>query len=101
MSTRRAARASTTASVDGLVVPRELADPDHPVWRDRDRCLRFLRKHGLEGGEVAGDWLDDGPGTHPHNRRNHASAEWGLANGITAGPNHADWNQLRVMGLIG
>ncbi len=101
MSNRRRARAISALPVETESgPPAELYDNDHAVWRDRDRYLDFLKRHGLgesciPTADRLGTWR-----AHPHNRRNQASDAWGVLNGITTAPGHADWNRLRAMGLI-
>lgn len=101
MSARRQARAISVLPVEiESGPPAELYDPDHAVWRDRGRYLKFLARHGLGGSRMPVSERM-GVDAHPHNRRNNASAAWGEDNGIENPPGHADWHRLRAMGLIG
>ena len=79
--------------------PAELHNKGHKVWRDQALYRKFLKRHGLEHATPVAERM--GGSAHPHNRRNDASMGWGVLNGITTHPGHADLNRLTAMGLYG
>lgn len=100
MSARRAARAAAGApavlDLRHVDVLELLHDADAPLWHDREAYRAFMAKHGWS--LPVGDRM--GSGTHPANRRNAAADAWGAENGIESQSGHADWHQLRQMGVI-
>jgi hypothetical protein len=99
VSARRQAAADAKAVpvVGTARPPAELLDPGHEVWRHRDLYWAFISDHGLDADVPVSERM--GPGASPANRRNYASAAWGVLNGITDGPGSADWHRLRASGL--
>lgn len=99
MSARRQARLESFGEMPSEAgkPPRELFDPGHPLWQDRERYLRLMARRGWALPVTERLGME----THPGNRRNYASAAWGEENGIESQPGHADWNRLREMGLVG
>lgn len=78
--------------------PLEFYDAEAVVWHDQKRYRAFLTAHQLVTGLTVKERV--GVADTPGNRRNRAAATWGTQNGITTTPGHADWHQLRAMGLI-
>jgi hypothetical protein len=95
----RVRRRTTDVNLGGYSVPAELLDPGHEVWQHRNLYWAFTSDHGLAVEAPPSERM--GPGASPANRRNYASAAWGVLNGITDGPGSADWHQLRAAGLMG
>jgi hypothetical protein len=95
----RVRRRTTDVNLRGYSVPAELLDPGHEVWQHRNLYWAFISDHGLAVEAPPSERM--GPGASPANRRNYASAAWGVLNGITDGPGSVDWHQLRAAGLMG
>lgn len=94
MARRKAVAHVEPVSPDGL--PAELCDAEAPVWHDRGLYVEFMAARGWD--LPAPERL--GAGTHPANRRNYAADAWGVENGVTTSPGHADWHRLRELGSI-
>lgn len=103
MTARREARRVQLATTGaGVGAPPELADRDHPVWRDQRAYRRYMDGHGwsMSPSERMG------VPSSPANRRSAAAAAWAVTAGActrTYGDGKhpsADWGALRAAGLI-
>ena len=87
--------------IDGVAVPAELLDGDHPVWRDRFLYRAWLAGHGLSRVTISDRMGRDGS---PGNRRNVAAEEWAERHRVLLDPRlpvpRASWPKLRAAGLI-
>lgn len=88
-----------TVEVDGLEIPAELRDVDHPIWADDALYRAWLAEWGF-GLDVTTKMGVDPP---PARRRNHAAAEWGSEVGIVNPefPAFPDFHRLTETGVYG
>ena len=87
-------RRAAPVAVEGI--PADLADPDAPVWADRDRFLTYLAEHDYPAGASAE------AETSPGRRRQKAAEEWAVSSGIVnpRWPAFPDHHRLRELGVL-
>lgn len=103
---RRARRSGGGAGIEieGAVAPADLFDPDSPAWQTNEACFEWCRHNGIESPHFPAA-MRLGFNTHPGNRRNYAAGSWAEKNRVLLDNRvphpTADWNKLRIAGLIG
>lgn len=80
------------------LVPGELADREHPLWRDHGAYVAFMAERGWPRTTLERMGADPGPA----HRRRAAVEGWARQQGIVSAehPGFLDWRRLRGMELL-